>query len=83
MSKDDTIILLRINDQLIAEEIQRLLEGSGIYSILSSDNPASSIMNAYTGFRPSETVEVVVNKLDYQQAAEILSSSPYRDLFYH
>ena len=41
---NDLTILLEIDDRVIAEDIQVLLEDSQIYSLLVSDNPASSVL---------------------------------------
>ena len=43
-------------------------------------NPASSVVNAYTGSHPAETVKLVVNINDFDKAIEILGNSPYKDL---
>lgn len=80
MDKNEIVRLLTIDDRILAEDIQRLLEESGIYTLLVSDNPASSVMNAYTGLNTPERIEIQINKLDYQQAIEALHNSPYKDL---
>lgn len=80
MDKNEIVRLLTIDDRILAEDIQRLLEESGIYTLLVSDNPASSVMNAYTGLNAIERIEIQINKLDYQQAIETLHQSPYKDL---
>ena len=74
------MILLDINDMGIAEEIQSVLEDSGIYSMLVSDNPASSILSAYSGINPAENISIQINKEDYQKAIGIINNSPYKDL---
>jgi hypothetical protein len=73
-------ILLEINDKLIAEEIQRVLEESGIYSILESDNPASSVLGVYFGPNINENISLMVNQDDYQNAINVISNTPYKDL---
>ena len=80
MKKDDLRILLSIEDRFIAEDIQRFLEESGIYTMLLSDNPASSVLGSYTGLNPSENIDIQINTEDYRQAIEILTDSPYKEL---
>ncbi len=78
--KTDLTVLLEIDDIIIAEDIQRVLEDSQIYSLLVSDNPASSVLNVYSGFNPMENVTIQINKNDYQKAVEIINNSAYKDL---
>ena len=80
MKKDDLRILLSIEDRFIAEDIQRFLEESGIYTMLLSDNPASSVLGSYTGLNPTENIDIQINTEDYRQAIEILTDSPYKEL---
>ena len=80
MEKNDLRLLLSIDDRVIAEDIQNMLEESEIYTMLVSDNPASSIMSTYTGLNPAESIAIQINKEDYQRAIEILIDSPYKDL---
>ena len=80
MTDKDLTVLLEINDKIIAEDIKRVLEELGIYSILESDNPASSVLNAYMGSNPNEKISIQVNENDYQEALEIIRNSPYKDL---
>jgi len=80
MKKDDLRILLSIEDRFIAEDIQRFLEESGIYTMLVSDNPASSVSGSYTGLNPTENIDIQINTEDYRQAIEILTDSPYKEL---
>lgn len=80
MKKNDLKVLLRINDNVIAEDIQGILEASGIYTMLVSDNPASSVLNAYMGSNPMENITIQINEIDYQKAVEILRDSPYEEL---
>lgn len=77
---NDLTILLETTDRVIAEDIQVLLEDSQIYSLLASDNPASSVLSIYLGSNPIENVSIQVNKKDYQKAVEIISNSAYKDL---
>lgn len=78
--KNEVKVLIAINDRLLAEEIQRFLEESEVFCMLVSDNPASSVLNAYMGSNPMENIEMHVNELDYQKAVDILSESPYKEL---
>ncbi len=55
MTESDLITLVEIEDKFIAEDIQQLLEDYQIYSVLISDNPASSVLNVHSGFAPIET----------------------------
>jgi len=80
MEKNDLRLLLSIEDRVIAEDIQNMLEESEIYTMLVSDNPASSIMTTYTGFNATESIGIQINKEDYQRAIEILNESPYKGL---
>lgn len=80
MSKNDFKLLLSIDDRIIAEDIQSVLDASEIYTALQSDNPASSVLNAYLGSNPYEKINIIINSNDYQRAIEILKDSPYREL---
>lgn len=76
----DLTSLIGIDDRIIAEDIQRVLEDSQIYSLLVSDNPASSVINVYSGLNPTENITIQINQQDYQKAIEILKNSTYKDL---
>lgn len=80
MENNDVRLLLSTEDRVIAEDIQRILEESGIYTMLVSDNPASSYLSAYIGLNSAEGIDIQINTNDYQQAVEILKDSPYREL---
>ena len=80
MEKNDLRLLISIEDRVIAEDIQNILEESGIYTMLVSDNPASSILTTYMGFNPVESIDIQINKEDYERAIEILSESSYKEL---
>jgi len=80
MEKNDLRLLLSIEDRVIAEDIQNMLEESEIYTMLVSDNPASSVLSSYMGLNPTESIDIQINKEDYQRAIEILIDSPYMDL---
>ena len=80
MEKNDLRILLSIEDRVLAEDIQSLLEESGIYTMLVSDNPASSVLGSYTGLNPTENIDIQINIEDYQRAIEILTDSPYKEI---
>ena len=76
----DIKVLLEISNKIIAEEIQRVLKESNIYSILESDNPASSLLNVYFGPNTNENISLMVNQNDYQKAFEVISNTSYKDL---
>lgn len=80
MEENDIRLLLSIEDRIIAEDIQSFLEESEIYTLLVSDNPASSVMSTYMGLNPTESIDVQINVNDYQRAVELLNDSPYREL---
>ncbi|MFA5849546.1 MAG: DUF2007 domain-containing protein [Bacteroidales bacterium] len=80
MAKSDLRLLISIDDRVVAGDIQSLLEESDIYTILSSDNPTSSVMSTY-GFNPAESIDIMINEDDYKRAIEILNDSPYSELF--
>lgn len=80
MGTNDLMLLLSIGDRGIAEEIKDLLEESEIYTMLVTDNPASSFLGTYFGVNPLERIDLQVNKNDYQKAIEILNDSPYKEL---
>jgi hypothetical protein len=80
MEKNDLRLLISIEDRIIAEDIQSILEESEIYTMLVSDNPASSIITTYSGLNSTEYIDIQINKNDYQRAIEILTDSPYKEL---
>jgi len=80
METNDLRLLVSIDDRVIAEDIQSILEESDIYTMLVSDNPASSVMNSYMGSNPTESIDIQINIEDYQRAIEILIDSPYNEL---
>ena len=80
MKENDLRLLLSIDDRIIAEDIQATLEEYEIYTMLVSDNPASSVLSSYMGLNPIETVEIQINKNDYQRAVEILNNSDFKEL---
>ena len=53
MEKNDLRLLLSIDDRVIAEDLQNILEESEIYTMLVSDNPASSVLSSYMGLNPT------------------------------
>ena len=79
MEKTDLRLLISIEDRVIAEDIQSILEESEIYTMLVSDNPASSVLSSY-GINPAESIDIQINKNDYNRAVEILNDSPYKEL---
>ena len=58
--ENEIITLLQIDDMVVAEDIQRLLEESHIYTLLRSDNPAASAFSAYSGIRPMESITIQI-----------------------
>jgi len=80
MEKNDLRLLLSIEDRVLAEDIQSLLEESGIYTMLVSDNPASSVLGSYMGLNPTESIDIQINIDDYRLAIEILTDSPYKEI---
>lgn len=80
MEKNDLRLLISIEDRVIAEDIQSVLEESEIYTMLVSDNPASSALSSYMGSNPLEGIDILINENDYKRAIEILSDSPYKEL---
>ena len=80
MEKNELRLLISIEDRIIAEDIQNILEESEIYTMLVSDNPASSILTTYSGLNPIERIDIQINKNDYQRAIEIINDSPYKEL---
>jgi len=80
MENNDLRLLVSIEDRGIAEDIKSVLEEFEIYTMLVSDNPASSFISTYFGFNPTESIDIQINKKDYQRAIEILNDSPYKEL---
>jgi hypothetical protein len=78
--ESDLKVIAEIADRSVAEDIQMILEESGIYSILDSDNPASSMINVYSGLNPFENISLRVNRNDFDKAAEVLGNTQYHDL---
>jgi len=80
MKKEEKLIqLLQIDNIVLARDIQNYLREKGINSIIESDNPASSVMNVYTGMNVIETISVFVKESDLNSALQILKGSPYQD----
>ena len=80
MEKNDLRLLLSLEDRVLAEDIQSLLEESDIYTMLVSDNPASSVLGSYMGLNPTESIDIQINIDDYRLAIEILTDSPYKEI---
>jgi len=47
MKTNDLRVLLSTEDRIVAENIQSILEEHDIYTMLVSDNPASSVIGIY------------------------------------
>jgi len=80
MENNDLRLLFSTGDRGIAEEIKSFLEEFEIYTMLVSDNPASSFTSTYFGFNPTETIDIQISKNDYPRAIEILNDSPYKEI---
>lgn len=78
---NDLTILLETDNMVIAENIKVLLEDSLIYSMLVSDNPASSVLIVYSGFNSKENISIQRNKEFYPKAFEIIKDSIHKELF--
>ncbi|MFC2086571.1 putative signal transducing protein [Bacteroidota bacterium] len=77
---NEFVLLLKIGNMKEAKVIQSMLEESGIYSMLESDNPASSIMNIYSGLNAIENITIQVTKNDYHKAIKIIRNTKYAEL---
>jgi len=75
MKTNDLRVLLSTEDRVIAEDIQSILEEHDIYTMLVSDNPASSVIGIYMGSSAMETIDIQINEEDYQRAIEILNEN--------
>ena len=75
MKTNDLRVLLSTEDRVIAENIQSILEEHDIYTMLVSDNPASSVIGIYIGSSAMETIDIQINNEDYQRAIEILNEN--------
>jgi len=76
----DTQILLKTDDRIMAEDISSLLEESEIFTLLRSDNPASSVMGMYVGVNPPEGITMIVNVEEYPKAKEIIQNSHFAEV---
>jgi len=75
MKTNDLRVLLSTEDRIVAENIQSILEEHEIYTMLVSDNPASSVIGIYMGSSAMETIDIQINEEDYQRAVEILNEN--------
>jgi len=75
MKTNELRVLLSTEDRVIAEDIQSILEEHDIYTMLVSDNPASSVIGIYMGSSAMETIDIQINNEDYQRAIEILNEN--------
>ena len=76
MKTNELRVLLSTEDRVIAEDIQSILEEHDIYTMLVSDNPASSVIGIYMGSSAMEMIDIQINEEDYQSAIEILNNYP-------
>lgn len=74
-NKNEMKVLLSIESKLQAEEIQLILKENGIPSLIQSDHPASSAMNAFAGPNVFEDISVFVNEADYEKSVEIVKNT--------
>jgi len=79
MKTNDLRVLLSTEDRGIAEDIQSILEEHDIYTMLVSDNPASSVIGIYMGSSAMEMIDIQINEEDYQRAIEILNENTELD----
>jgi len=75
MKTNELKVLLSTEDRVIAENIQSILEEHDIYTMLVSDNPASSVLTMYVGANITEMIDIQINNEDYQRAIEILNEN--------
>jgi hypothetical protein len=75
MKTNDLRVLLSTEDRIAAENIQSILEEHDIYTMLVSDNPASSVIGIYMGSSAMEMIDIQINEEDYQKAIEILNEN--------
>ena len=75
MKTNELRVLLSTEDRIIAEDIQSILEEHDIYTMLVSDNPASSVIGIYMGSSAMEMIDIQINEEDYQRAVEILNEN--------
>ena len=75
MKTNELRVLLSTEDRIVAENIQSILEEHEIYTMLVSDNPASSVIGIYMGSSAMETIDIQINNEDYQRAIEILNEN--------
>jgi hypothetical protein len=75
MKTNELRVLLSTEDRVIAEDIQSILEEHDIYTMLVSDNPASSVIGIYMGSSAMEMIDIQINEEDYQRAVEILNEN--------
>lgn len=75
MKTNELRVLLSTEDRVIAEDIQSILEEHDIYTMLVSDNPASSVIGIYMGSSAMEMIDIQINNEDYQRAIEILNEN--------
>jgi len=80
MTASDIKPLLAVEDKVIADEIKRILEEAGIYSLLESDNPASSFHQVYMGSAARENITLSVTLDSFEAAQKVIQEHGYQDL---
>ena len=75
--EDEILVLLTIDNMILAQDIRRYLEDRGVHTLVESDNPASSVMNIYTGMNAIEGISIKTLASEFETACNILEKSPY------
>jgi len=78
-SKDEILVLCIVDNMIVAQDMRRYLEEKGIYTLIESDNPASSVMNVYTGMNAFESISIKIVASEFEKACNALESSPFSE----
>ncbi len=78
-NKDEVLVLLMADNMMVAQDIRQYLEEEGVYTLIESDNPASSVMNVYTGMNAIESISIKIVASEFERAIELLEASPFSD----
>ena len=76
---DKVLVLLMADNMIVAQDIKQYLEEKGVYTLIESDNPASSVMNVYTGMNAIESISIKIVASEFARAIKLLEASPYSD----
>lgn len=71
--------LMKLTNRTIAQEVQHLLEEHGIYSLIESDHPASSLMAVYSRMNVIEDLVVKVHRDDEMGARSVIVAGGYEE----